>query len=139
MMTFSTMSEAPDRKLIPTSPDPGLPCAFCAALPAPLIVSPRRMTLIEFGNPLPESLMLKPWVADARTEPNVPLQSIVIDLVIVSVPKPPGSRQSISPPAAVLEIAPAKVLQGAVRLHGLTSSPTPETHVRVAWACAGVT
>jgi hypothetical protein len=35
-------------------------------------------------------------------------------------------------------MAPAKVLQGAVRLHGLTSSPTPETHVRVAWAEAGV-
>ena len=33
----------------------------------------------------------------------------------------------------VLEIAPAQVLHGAVRLHGLTSSPTPETHVRVAW------
>jgi hypothetical protein len=29
-------------------------------------------------------------------------------------------------------------LQGAVRLHGLTSSPTPETQVRVAWAEAGV-
>ncbi len=40
------------------------------------------------------------------------------------------------PPAAVFEIAPAKVLHGAVRLHGLTSSPTPETHVRVAWAFA---
>src|SRR5689334_10551701 len=38
------------------------------------------------------------------------------------------------PPAAVLEIAPAHVLQGAVRLHGFTSSPTPDTHVRVAWA-----
>jgi hypothetical protein len=38
------------------------------------------------------------------------------------------------PAAAVFEIAPAKVLQGAVRLHGLTSSPTPETQVRVAWA-----
>jgi hypothetical protein len=37
----------------------------------------------------------------------------------------------------VFEIAPAKVLQGAVRLHGLRSSPTPETQVRVAWACAG--
>jgi hypothetical protein len=36
-----------------------------------------------------------------------------------------------------LEIAPAKVLQGAVRLQGLTSSPTPETQVRVAWAWAG--
>ena len=29
---------------------------------------------------------------------------------------------------------PAKVLQGAVRLHGLASSPTPETQVRVACA-----
>src|ERR1700710_2319869 len=61
---------------------------------------------------------------------------MVIDLVIVTVPKPPGSRASISPPAAVLEIAPANVLQGAVRLHGLASSPTPETHVRVACADA---
>jgi hypothetical protein len=60
------------------------------------------------------------------------------DLVIVTAPKPPGSRQLISPPAAVFEIAPAKVLQGAVRLHGLTSSPTPYTQVRVAWAAAGV-
>src|SRR5437868_14067599 len=57
-------------------------------------------------------------------------------LVMVTAPKPPGSRQSISPPAAVLEIAPANVLQGAVRLHGLTSSPTPDTQVRVACAWA---
>jgi len=42
----------------------------------------------------------------------------------------------ISPPAAVFEIAPAKVLHGAVRLHGLTSSPTPETQVLVACAAA---
>jgi flavoprotein len=35
-------------------------------------------------------------------------------------------------------MAPANVLQGAVREHGLASSPTPETHVRVAWAIAGV-
>src|SRR5258708_24850011 len=58
------------------------------------------------------------------------------DLVMVTEPKPPGSRQLISPPAAVFEIAPAKVLHGAVRLHGLASSPTPETHVRVACAIA---
>src|SRR5215212_9354163 len=57
---------------------------------------------------------------------------------MVTPPKPPGSRQLISPPAAVLEIAPANVLHGAVRLHGLTSSPTPETQVRVACAEAGV-
>src|SRR5882672_4173020 len=33
-------------------------------------------------------------------------------------------------------MAPAKVLQGAVRLHGLTSSPTPDTQVRDACAWA---
>src|SRR5260370_16532190 len=33
-------------------------------------------------------------------------------------------------------MAPAKVLQGAVREHGLASSPTPDTQVRVACACA---
>src|SRR5438128_10025873 len=58
---------------------------------------------------------------------------MVSDLLMVTAPKPPGSRQLISPPIAVLEIAPAKVLHGAVRLHGLASSPTPETQVRVAW------
>jgi hypothetical protein len=59
---------------------------------------------------------------------------MVMDLVMVNPPKPPGSNAEISPPAAVFEIAPAKVLQGAVRLQGLASSPTPETQVRVAWA-----
>src|SRR5688572_20467245 len=56
---------------------------------------------------------------------------------MVTAPYPPGSRQLISPPASVLMMAPANVLHGAVRLHGLTSSPTPETQVRVA-AAAGV-
>src|SRR5205807_6402639 len=82
--------------------------------------------------------MVTPGTAAARIDPiPVSLQLMVIALVMVTVPKPPGSRQLISPPAAVLEIAPAKVLQGAVRLHGLTSSPTPDTQVRVAWAWAG--
>jgi hypothetical protein len=58
-------------------------------------------------------------------------------LVIVRAPNPPGSIQLISPLTAVFEMAPAKVLQGEVRLHGLASSPTPETHVRVACAWAG--
>src|SRR5258708_24956395 len=62
---------------------------------------------------------------------------MLIDLVMVTAPKPPGSRTSISPAGAVFEMAPAKVLHGAVRLHGLASSPTPETQVRVACACAG--
>src|SRR5258708_7804759 len=77
-----------------------------------------------------------PLVPAFRLEPKTSEQSIVMDFVIVTAPKPPGSRQLISPPAAVLLIAPAKVLHGAVRLHGLTSSPTPETHVRVACADA---
>jgi hypothetical protein len=59
----------------------------------------------------------------------------VTDFVIVTAPKPAESRASISPPVAVLEIAPANVLHGAVRLHGFASSPTPDTHVRVACAC----
>src|SRR2546421_12146683 len=63
---------------------------------------------------------------------------MVIDLVMVTAPNPPGSRQLMMPGLAVLEIAPAKVLHGAVRLHGLTSSPTPETQVRVACAWASV-
>src|SRR5438105_13876850 len=61
---------------------------------------------------------------------------MVIDLVMGPAPYPAGSRASISPPAAVLEIAPAKVLQGAVRLQGLASSPTPDTQVRLACALA---
>src|SRR5262249_18645024 len=92
----------------------------------------RRVTL------MPALLMTIPLVPDTRTDPNVSLQSIVMDFVIVTAPKPPGSRQLISPAAAVFEIAPAKVLHGAVRLHGLTSSPTPETQVRVACAWADV-
>src|SRR5215469_12342178 len=74
----------------------------------------------------------------ARVEATCPPPpSSVRDLVMVSAPNPPGSRASISPPLAVLDIAPAQVLHGAVRLHGLASSPTPETQVRVACACAG--
>src|SRR5215475_6802534 len=76
-------------------------------------------------------------VPDTST-PAVPVsQEMVMDLVIVTAPNPPGSRQLISPPVAVFEIAPGNVLQGAVRLQGLASSPTPETHVRVACASAG--
>ena len=78
-----------------------------------------------------------PLVPLLRIEANTSWQSMVIDLVMVTAPKPPGSRQLISPLSAVLEIAPAKVLHGAVRLHGLASSPTPDTQVREAWACAG--
>src|SRR5262245_29529287 len=120
IFTLVRVNELPLMKLMPIKP-----------LPIPLIDRFRRFTVI-FA-----PLMLKPFVPAARTEPKVPPQSIVIDFVIVTAPKPPGSRQSISPLGAVFEIAPANVLQGAVRLQGLASSPTPETHVRVAWARAG--
>src|SRR6266853_3372298 len=100
-----------------------------ALRPEPLAPSndmPRKITL------MPAPFTLTPLVPLTRIDPKVPVQSSVIDLVMVTAPNPPGSRQSISPPTAVLEIAPAKVLQGAVRLQGLTSSPTPDPHVRVA-------
>src|SRR6478609_3046964 len=82
------------------------------------------------------ALMLIALLPEFKIEANVPEPSMVSALLMLTAPKPPGSSASISPPAAVFEIAPAKVLQGAVRLQGFASSPTPETQVRVAWACA---
>src|SRR5262245_50915985 len=79
---------------------------------------------------------MMPLVAALRIPASVPSPFSVMALVIVTAPKPPGSRTEISPLGAVLEIAPAKVLQGAVRLQGLASSPTPDTQVRVACAFA---
>src|SRR5438046_1808948 len=99
-------------------------------VPAPLMVRPRMVT-----TSVDATFMLIALVPDPRIEASVPVPSRVIDLVIVTAPKPPGSSASISPQLAVLEMAPAQVLQGAVRLHGLTSSPTPDTQVRVACAC----
>src|SRR5438874_9047785 len=96
--------------------------------------SPRSTTT----SPAFGTLTMIPLPALVSTPASVPSEEIVIGLVIVTPPKPPGSRTLISPPEAVLEIAPAKVLHGAVRLQGFASSPTPETHVRVACACAAV-
>ncbi len=81
-------------------------------------------------------LTMMPFVPECSVLASVPLPSSVIGFVIVTAPNPPGSNASMMPPLAVFEIAPAHVLQGAVRLHGFTSSPTPETHVRVACANA---
>src|SRR6266571_4522505 len=102
-------------------------------MPRPVIPLMAMRLRVTFA---PAALTLMPLTPETRAEAR-PLKSpsMVIALVIVTAPKPPGSRASISPPVAVFEIAPAKVLQGAVRLHGLTSSPTPETHVRLACAC----
>src|SRR5688572_2612410 len=127
MTQFSTWTVAPDVKLTPLRP---------RVVPAPLIDRFRSRTTIVFGVPVALSLTFTPFTPLARIEPKPApvVPSMRIDFVTVTAPKPPGSRASISPPAAVLEIAPAKVLQGAVRLHGLTSSPTPDTQVRVACA-----
>jgi hypothetical protein len=84
-------------------------------------------------------LTMMPFTPAASTPPIEPPEpSIVIDLVMVTAPKPPGSSTSMNPPTAVWEIAPANVLHGAVRLHGFASLPTPDTQVRVACACAAV-
>ena len=101
-------------------------------VPPPWISIPRSTTVM-----LAVVVMFMPFVPDDRIPPGRAKQSISSDLVIVTAPKPPGSRQLILPSEAVFEIAPAKVLQGAVRLQGLASSPTPETQVRVACALAG--
>src|SRR5581483_1783051 len=82
------------------------------------------------------ALITMPLVPDTSTPARPAVPSIVIALVIVRAPNPPGSSVSISPAGAVFEMAPAKVLHGAVRLQGLASSPTPDTQVRVAWARA---
>src|SRR3954464_10024487 len=118
---FSTCTAPAARTLIPESP-----------VPRPSMSSPRRTTTSVL-----KALMMMALVPETRTPASKPSDEMVIDLVMVTPPKPPGSRTLISPPAAVFEMAPAKVLQGAVRLHGLASSPTPETQVRVACEKAG--
>src|SRR5437016_5404136 len=111
---------------MPTSPVPALLMDRLRSLTT-LVIAPLTLAL---------SLTLMALNPAASIEAKVPPPSIVIDLVIVTAPKPPGSMQSISPPSAVFDIAPAKVLHGAVRLQGLASSPTPDTQVRVACAWA---
>jgi hypothetical protein len=55
---------------------------------------------------------------------------MMIDLLIVTGPKSPGSRTAISPPAIVLASAAAKVRHGDCRVHGLESLPNDaETQV----------
>src|SRR5690348_9312665 len=115
IVQLSIIKALPEMKLIPIRPDP-----------IPWIRRLRKMT-----TSLGPALMLIPFVPATSTEATWPLPpSIVIAFVIVTAPNPPGSKASISPPAAVLEIAPAMVLHGAVRLPGFASSPTPEIQVR---------
>ena len=104
-----------------------------SVVPAPLISMARSTTFC-----VVVALTMIPCTPEERTLPRVPVQSMVMSFVIVTAPNPPGSRQLMMPGLAVFEIAPAKVLHGAVRLHGSASLPTPETQVRVACACASV-
>src|SRR5262245_60027979 len=87
----------------------------------------------------PSPFTVTPLVLAATIPPKVPPQSMVIDFVMVTNPKPPESRQLTMPPSTVFETAPLKVLQGAVRLQLLASSPAPDTQARVTWASAGAT
>src|SRR5260370_28148056 len=120
MKQFSTFRSLPERNRIPFSPE---------LIPLILML---RMITTSFA-PATTTIPLVPLTSVEATWPPPP--SRVIALVMVTAPNPPGSRASISPPGAVFEMAPAHVLQGAVRLHGLASSPTPATQVRLSCAC----
>src|SRR4051794_9821390 len=97
------------------------------AAPTPLISKPRRRTAS-----VALALTMMPFVPLTRTPARSPSAMMLMALLMVTAPYPPGSSTLISPFAAVFEIAPAKVLHGAVREQGLASSPTPDTQVRVA-------
>src|SRR5260370_4246319 len=118
MYQFSPYKAHPELKRTPASP-----------VPNPSIVNPRSTTT-SFGPPW----TMMPFVPETSTPAIRPLASIEMHFVMVTAPNPPGSRTSISPQTAALEMAPANVLHGAVRLHGLASSPTPATQVRDACA-----
>src|SRR5262245_9201457 len=102
---------------------------------APLMDRLRRTTGPSAAGLVMFTVMAPVLPAD-RMPASVPSPESVMALVMVTIPKPPGSSTEISPNAAVFEIAPANVLHGAVRLHGFASSPTPDTQVRVACAWA---
>lgn len=111
---------APPTMLMPFSP-----------VPKPSMSRPSRSTLS-----VGATSTTMPLVPDTSTPAKILSDLMVIDFVMVTAPNPPGSRTLISPPMEVFELAPAKVLHGAVREQGLASSPTPETQVRVACAKA---
>src|ERR1043166_645456 len=111
---FSTRRAAPRLKVMPIPPDP-----------APSIDRPRRVATTPF-------VLTRTPVAPlgAKIPAVVPVQSIVIDLLMLRFPKSPASTQLISPPASVTPIANAKVRHGAARVHVPESLPVPDTNVR---------
>src|SRR5207253_8105543 len=70
------------------------------------------------------------FVPLTRAPATNPPPSIVTDLVMGIVPKPPVSSTSISPPGFVLVIAPANVLHGVTRRQLFASSPKADMKVR---------
>src|SRR5882757_4759855 len=86
------------------------------------------------------ALIVMASAPDAALTPAVPTPSftMLIDLVMTSGPKPPGSSTSISPPAAVWVMAKAKVRHGCVRVQAPLSLPVPDTQVRRFVPDAGV-
>src|SRR2546425_5321594 len=134
---WPSIRESSTHTLVPVTKDAPMILIPLRPVLAPFMLRLRKRTLFLKSEAWKlEKLIITPVVEALRIELKISWQSMVIDLVMVTTPKPPGSRQLISPLTAVFEMAPANVLHGAVRLHGLTSSPTPETQVRVACASA---
>lgn len=86
----------------------------------------RRMTIS-----VAAALTLIPFVSDPRMEPSTPPPSMVVDLVMVTVPKPSESSTEMTPAAAVLLIAPAKGIarcRATARVGVVTDTHDPGAH-----------
>src|SRR3984957_4353146 len=110
---FSMCSRAP---LVNTTPEGTDALTPSKVRPPKLITSlaPALMTM---------PLVPGEGIVPATLAPPTALPKMVIALVMVTGPKSPGSRTSISPPAVVCASAAAKGRHGDARLHGLESSP----------------
>src|SRR2546426_1525393 len=84
-------------------------------VPSPLSASPRIRTVLAVSAAA-VMLTVIPLVPGDSTTGEHEVVSMVSDLSIVTTPKAPLSTQLISPPTFVRVMAPANVLQGAVRL-----------------------
>src|SRR5262245_98732 len=117
MAQFSTWRDLP--LISPTPID---------AVPAPSIDRPRRTTATS------AALTTMALPAVTTTPPLVPVQSMVIDLVMVTAPKLPASTHLIVPPGSVAVCAAANVAHGAARVQ---AAPAPLLATQVsgmAWA-----
>src|SRR5438067_894042 len=97
-----------------------LPWTICtpSRLPDTLKISRPSSTTISFA---PTVLTVMPFVPETSTPASTAIARIVMGCESVTAPNPPESNVLISPPDwIVLLRAPANVLHGADRLHGLT-------------------